>query len=93
MKRDIRIDALRALAILLIMFAHTRPPQWLYELRDFDVVLMTFILGCFLLFKSRAKESKALSALFKRTIYAFNRACMDVFIFIFSSAIYFCHND
>jgi len=45
MKRDIRIDALRALAILLIMFAHTRPPQWLYELRDFDVILMTFILG------------------------------------------------
>lgn len=45
MKRDIRIDALRALAILLIMLAHTRPPQWLYELRDFDVILITFILG------------------------------------------------
>ncbi|GFK21429.1 acyltransferase family protein [Tetragenococcus halophilus] len=58
MKRDIRIDALRALAILLIMFAHTRPPQWLYELRDFDVVLMTFILGASYCLSRERKKAK-----------------------------------
>lgn len=59
MKRDIRIDALRALAILLIMLAHTRPPQWLYELRDFDVILMTFILGAsYRLSTERKKKTK-----------------------------------
>jgi len=58
MKRDIRIDALRALAILLIMFAHTRPPQWLYELRDFDVVLMTFILGASYCLSRERKKTK-----------------------------------
>ncbi|MGY3772336.1 acyltransferase family protein [Tetragenococcus solitarius] len=60
MKRDIRIDALRALAILLIMFAHTHPPQWLYELRDFDVILMTFILGAsYRLSTERKKKPKS----------------------------------
>ncbi|MCF1685101.1 acyltransferase [Tetragenococcus halophilus] len=58
MKRDIRIDALRGLAILLIMLAHTRPPQWLYELRDFDVVLMTFILGASYCLSRERKKTK-----------------------------------
>ena len=41
--RDGRIDFLRALGLLLIMLAHVDPPEWLFELRGFDVVLMVLL--------------------------------------------------
>lgn len=80
MKRDIRIDALRALAILLIMFAHTRPPQWLYELRDFDVILMTFILGAsYRLSTERKKKTKSYLTYIKER---FMRLIVPAWIFL-----------
>lgn len=39
------IDTLRCIAILLIILAHVHPPQVLFELRLFDVVLIVFVSG------------------------------------------------
>ncbi|MGX4686298.1 acyltransferase family protein [Vagococcus sp. JNUCC 83] len=44
-KRDYRIDFLRALAIILIMLAHTNLPNLLFNIRVFDVVLMTMLMS------------------------------------------------
>ncbi|PEF42811.1 hypothetical protein CON22_27990 [Bacillus cereus] len=43
--RDIRIDALRALAILLILLAHSNVKGVIFNIRTFDVPLMAFLLG------------------------------------------------
>lgn len=80
MKRDVRIDTLRALAILLIMYAHTRPPQWLYKLRNFDVILMTFILGAsYYLSTERKKKPKPYFSYLKER---FLRLIIPVWIFL-----------
>lgn len=41
--RDSYIDFLRAFGLLLLVVAHTCAPQWLFNLRTFDVPLMVFI--------------------------------------------------
>ncbi|KFN90233.1 hypothetical protein TMUPMC115_2021 [Tetragenococcus muriaticus PMC-11-5] len=93
MKRDVRIDTLRALAILLIMYAHTRPPQWLYELRNFDVILMTFILGAsYYLSTERKKKPKPYFSYFKRAIFALDYSGLDLFNIVFSCLIWFHFN-
>lgn len=56
-KRDIRIDVLRTLAILLIVLAHVNPEQWVAQLRVFDVPLMTFLLGMSFVISSRKYNS------------------------------------
>ncbi|HBT3294841.1 TPA: acyltransferase [Klebsiella aerogenes] len=43
--RDLRIDILRVLGLLLIILAHVNPPFFLFELRTFDVSLMVFVSG------------------------------------------------
>ena len=43
--RDNKVDILRALAILLVMLAHVSPPEWLMQLRTFDVVLLFLLSG------------------------------------------------
>lgn len=44
-KRDTRIDILRFVAIVGIIVAHTHPPGWLFELRNFDVTLIVMMMG------------------------------------------------
>jgi len=44
-KRDDAIDVLRGLAILCIILAHSLPPAVVAQLRNFDVVLMVFLMG------------------------------------------------
>lgn len=41
--RDAYIDFLRALGLLLLVVAHTNPPEQLFQFRSFDVPLMVFI--------------------------------------------------
>lgn len=41
--RNPYIDFLRALGLLLLVVAHTFPPEWLKAIRTFDVPLMVFI--------------------------------------------------
>ena len=44
-KRDTRIDILRFLAMIGIIIAHSNPPSWLFELRNFDVTLIILMMG------------------------------------------------
>lgn len=43
--RDHRIDILRAIGLLMIVLAHSSPPPWLFQLRNFDVPLMVAVAG------------------------------------------------
>lgn len=45
MIRDLRVDFLRAIGLMLIVLAHTNPPFFLFQLRNFDVPLMVLISG------------------------------------------------
>ena len=44
-KRDVNIDLMRFIGLMLIMLAHVYPPSPIYELRLFDVPLMLFVSG------------------------------------------------
>ncbi len=44
-RRNSRIDYLRSLAILLVMLAHVSPPEWMMQIRTFDVVLLFILSG------------------------------------------------
>ncbi|MBY6198478.1 acyltransferase family protein [Vibrio hangzhouensis] len=46
--RNNKIDVLRGVALICIFIAHVNPPSVVFQLRNFDVVLMVFISGvCF----------------------------------------------
>lgn len=45
MNRDNSIDLLRALGLILVILAHIQPPELLFQIRSFDVVLMVFLSG------------------------------------------------
>lgn len=80
MKRDIRIDFLRALAIILIMLAHTVPPVFLKNIRTFDVPLITMILGMsFVLSTTKNKNKERYS---DYVLKRFNRLVIPAWIFI-----------
>ena len=42
-QRDLGIDLLRAVGLLCIILAHVNPPELLWQLRSFDVVMMVCI--------------------------------------------------
>ena len=44
-QRIASIDLLRFVGISLIILAHTDPPQWLFQIRCFDVPLLIFVSG------------------------------------------------
>ncbi|HFU3970357.1 TPA: acyltransferase family protein, partial [Streptococcus suis] len=56
MNRYLYIDKLKTLGLLLIFLAHVSPPMFLFQLRNFDVILM-IIVSCILFFLSRKKLS------------------------------------
>lgn len=43
--RDFSIDTLRCIGLFCIILAHVAPPNWLFQIRNFDVPLMVFISG------------------------------------------------
>ena len=43
--RNSKVDLLRSLAILLVILAHASPPNWLMQVRTFDVVLLFLLAG------------------------------------------------
>ena len=43
--RDIRFDILRIMGLLCIFLAHSRPPELISQLRNFDVALMVIVSG------------------------------------------------
>lgn len=38
--RNYALDILRVLGLLLVILAHVDPPQWLWQMRTFDVILL-----------------------------------------------------
>lgn len=44
-ERDIQIDIMRALGLVLIVLAHVSPPGIIFNLRVFDVPMMVFVSG------------------------------------------------
>ncbi|HFS2505823.1 TPA: acyltransferase family protein, partial [Escherichia coli] len=45
MERSFRLDLMRLLGLLLIIFAHIGPPNALFQIRTFDVPMMIFVSG------------------------------------------------
>lgn len=43
--RNISLDYMRFLCLLLIILAHSEPPDWLFQLRNFDVPLLIIVSG------------------------------------------------
>ena len=43
--RNPYIDFLRGFGLLLLVVAHTYSPEWLFQIRTFDVPLMVFVSG------------------------------------------------
>ena len=64
--RNITIDILKTLGIILVILAHTNPPTFIFQLRNFDVVLLVILSGS-LAIKSYTK-SKNFKKYFEKRI-------------------------
>ncbi|MGX7244818.1 acyltransferase family protein [Enterococcus quebecensis] len=79
MKRDSRIDLLRSVAIVLILLAHVYPPNFLFQIRTFDVPLMAFLMGAsYVLSERKSKKEQFHKYLWKR----FKRLIIPAWIFL-----------
>ncbi|MHA6249446.1 acyltransferase family protein [Pontibacter sp. CAU 1760] len=76
--RDTKIDILRCIAILCIILAHSHPNRWLFQLRNFDVVLMVLLLGNSFYLSSVNKKLNYLNYVRKR----FNRLVVPTWVFL-----------
>jgi fucose 4-O-acetylase-like acetyltransferase len=54
--RDIRLDILKTIEILCIILAHSQPPLWIYQVRNFDVPLMVMVSGTLFAYSSNKKN-------------------------------------
>lgn len=79
MNRDIRIDFLRSLAIILIILAHVSPTPGVFQIRMFDVPLMTMLLGMsFVLSSYKTKKDTYINFILKR----FQRLVIPAWVFL-----------
>ncbi|MCT9852832.1 acyltransferase [Priestia megaterium] len=104
MKRDVRIDILRCIAIVAIILAHSEPGGLLFQLRNFDVILMVLLLGTSFYLSNTKKKSNVsypvyLGKRFKRLIVP-TWIFLTVFFVLFyiislikGSSYYFNFND
>lgn len=84
--RDVYIDFLRGLGLLLLLIAHTSPPDWLFIFRTFDVPLMVFVSSyCYKPLRSNTIDQSGRGYL-KYSEARFKRIYIPVFIFL---TIYF----
>jgi len=77
MKRDLGIDFLKVVGLLCIILAHVNPPGILFQLRNFDVVLMILI-SAYLGTKSVKKNYSIFDYYFKR----FKRLVIPTWVFL-----------
>jgi peptidoglycan/LPS O-acetylase OafA/YrhL len=84
-KRDTKVDILRFIAMLGIIFAHSDPPDTLFQIRIFDVVLMTFLLGLSFNLSTSNEDFKYKNYVLKR----FKRLIVPTLIFLVSFFILF----
>lgn len=85
MPRNVIIDAMRFLGLLLIMLAHVNPPGPIFQIRTFDVPMMVFVSGMSF-FLSKKSDSNFITYSFSR----FKRLVLPVwaFLILFFSFIY-----
>lgn len=76
-KRDISFDILRAIGIVLIILAHVSLPGVIFQVRNFDVVLLVIISGYFS-YRSYIKSNHKITYYRKR----FLRIILPVWIFL-----------
>lgn len=87
--RDERIDLLRSIGLAMIILAHTQPPGFIFQLRNFDVPLMVIVAG--MSFGLSFKGGKYLPYLWNRV----KRLVFPVWLFlsIYFISIYLTGND
>lgn len=66
MTRDRKIDILRTLALICIIFAHVDSPDIVYNLRNFDVPLMALLMGASFYLSRKDKSVRYLTYLQQR---------------------------
>ena len=74
--RDLRIDVMRVVGLLMIILAHVNPPGFIFQLRNFDVPLMVLVSGMSFALTYRAESYR--QYFFKR----FKRLVFPVWIFL-----------
>lgn len=84
MRRDVRIDTMRAIAIMLIVLAHVSPPKSILVPRMFDVPMMTFLMGIGMIISTN-KTEKYIDYIFKRA----HRLILPAFKFLIIFFIFF----
>ena len=88
MVRDEKLDGLRAVGILCIILAHVGAPNFLYQLRNFDVVLMVFLIGyVYTLTPSRTSYMGYIIKRFKRLIIPTWVFLCILFVILFACGI------
>ena len=84
-KRNLTIDLLRMIGLFLVIAAHCEFPEWFYEFREFDVVLLVAVSGMsFYAASSRITESYA--AYVKKRFF---RLVLPVWIFLVCFFVFF----
>lgn len=78
--RDGSIDVLRSIGLLCIVLAHVSPPNWLFQIRNFDVPLMVFVSGY--LYGSRPNRIQNVNALLDYLGKRFVRLVVPVWVFL-----------
>lgn len=79
-ERDHSIDILRSLGLFCIILAHIEPPNWLFQLRNFDVPLMVFISGY--LYSNKQYGINSFKSLLDYLGKRFVRLVLPVWIFL-----------
>lgn len=64
--RNNTVDLLRVIGLFLVISAHCEFPQWYFEFREFDVVLLFFVSGMSFLLSSKGKDIKYADYVWKR---------------------------
>ncbi len=80
--RCLSVDLLRAIGLLCIILAHVSPPSVIFQLRNFDVVLMVFLSGVSFSLSWGGKDGRYISYVWGR----FKRLIVPTWIFL---SIYF----
>lgn len=75
--RDTKVDLLRFIGLILIVFAHCEPPTFLFQVRNFDVPLMVIVSGISFNIAYKRKDRYS-NYLLKRT----KRLVFPVWIFL-----------
>ncbi|WP_419893326.1 acyltransferase family protein [Macrococcoides caseolyticum] len=76
--RNTKIDILRAIAMICIFIAHAKPNPIIFEIRNFDVIMIVILLGASFYLSTKDKQLHYISYILKR----FNRLIVPTWIFL-----------